>query len=939
MKLNLAKEPALLIAVVLLMGLLFYRLDAEPVALRGRKKGETLELMQSALPDVARAKPSGAVSTPDVARDLFVEPSDTRPLPPLDWIDPPRPELPAIFPPLEPGPTPARYGAFLRRNLTHSADGVAAASELTLPEFDDGFGSDSSRPSKSGVRAALRELGKLSGVDEEEDASETPAERSARRASYRRLYDWLELGGAITIYGSIENENRYEFFLDERNNDPILFQQIDPLTGRESFPGQAPISYEQERLTEVGLALNRSNELELHSRELQLQGSTQREVLAFAARCLESRLEAPRALDLARAALLPLAEQIKNDPAPRLALARCYEAGFDFEAAFVEYRALLEEFGEHPEVHVRFAELELRCLLYESAESRLLEAIRLDRTAWRAHWILAGLYETRCEWGPALEHYGAANRHMAEELESLAVRVAARTDLAGALLAHGDVRGAVAELETAKRLDPLHQETLAALIHCAILDPAAVGLELLEGSERALEAWLKPVWDVVEERLNDDEAYGLRFDLLMALGSWNLEHGQLSEAKTRLEEAAIADPLRAHLALRAGSYLAEAAGLENDAMEFVELALEASPGDAWSMYQRGRLLAHVGDFDTAKESFEAALEQDLDFDDALVAIGELLLYEGEYDNASRYLERALSREPDRAEVHTLAGLVRLRAGSFLEALTAFETALGLDSEDPVALGGKAWATYRTGNAAEALILFAQLDDSRRELSDEDAHRVWAREQIARITDHLEKVAWGDGFGRTVIRNGWQVDEGSGPLVQLEGESVKLVGTFARSGKTRLYREYPAGSFVSVEASLWIPAGAPVRGGLFVARERRRQRTWTTESEVSIARHFDGALEVRIERSATKEPETLKTNEIEFPTGRWARVRIERTGTQEEPTVDVFLEEIPVVVGADFPQLGRGGQPLRVGVFVEGETGREANLRIDDVVVVYRELGQ
>lgn len=939
MKFNLAKEPALLIAVVLMMGLMFYRLDAEPTALRGRKKGETLELVQSALPDVARAKPSAAESAPEFARDLFVEPSDTRPLPPLDWNDPPRPELPAIFPPLEPGPTPARYGAFLRRNLTRGAEGTLAVSELSLPEFDDELESGSTRPTESGVRAALRDLGKLRGVDEEEDASETPAERSARRASYRRLYDWLELGGAITIYGSIENENRYEFFLDERNTDPILFQQIDPLTGRESFPGQAAISYEQERVTEIGLALNRSNELELRSRELKRRGSTQREVLAFAARCLESRLEAPRALDLARAALLPLVDQIKNDPAPRLALARCYEAGFDFEAAFVEYRALLEEFGEHPEVYVRFAELELRCLLFESAESRLLEAIRLDRTAWRAHWILGRLYEARSEWGAALEHFRAANQHMAEELESLDVRVAVRTDLAGALLAHGDVRGAVAELETAKRLDPLHQETLAALIHSAILDPAAVGLEPVGGSESALEAWLKPVWDVVEERPNDGEAIGLRFDLLMALGLWHLEQGNLDDARTRFAEAATANPLRAYLPLRAGSYLAEAAGLEDDAMQSIELALDANPRDAWSMYQRGRLLARVGDLDAAKQSFEAALEQDLDFDDALVAIGELLLYEGEYDDASRYLERALSREPDRAEVHTLAGLVRLRAGSFLEALTAFETALRFDSEDPVALGGKAWATYRTGNPAEALILLAQLDDSRREFSDEDAHRMWAREQIARITDHLEKVAWSDGFGRTVIRNGWQVDEGSGPLVQLEGESVKLAGTFTRSGKTRLYREYPAGSFVSVEASIWIPAGAPVRGGLFVARERRRQRTWTTESEVSIARHFDGALEVRIERSATKEPETLKTNEIEFPTGRWARVRIERTGTPEEPTVDVFLEEIPVVVGADFPQLGRGGQPLRVGVFVEGETGREANLRIDNVVVVYRELGQ
>ena len=944
MRVSLAKEPALLLVVVLIVGFMFYRLEVEPAALRGRKSGETLEFVQAAVPDVARAKPdSAAAARRSRVRDLFAEPSDTRPLPPLEWSDPPRPELAAIFPPPVPGPGPSLYGRFLRRQIERAEGGQAAGEELSLPDFEEDFdasGTSSSRPSRSGVRDALRELGKLSNVEAEVDSSESPAERSARRASYRRLYDWLELGGAITIYGSIENEDPYALFLDDRNEQPILFQQIDPLTGRESFPGQAPISYSLERISELGLALNRTNELELLSRELRIQGSTQREVLQFAAYCLESRLEAPRALELAREALVPLVAAVPDDPEPRLALARAHEAGFEFEAAFIEYRALLAEFPENPEVRVRMAELELRCLLFASAEARLKEALGLDRTAWRAHWVLGRLYADRGQWDLALTHRRAAVRHMAEELESVETRVAVRVDLAGALLQSGDVRAAAAELETAKRLDPLHQETLAALIYCALLDPSAVSLVPSVGSaEDALETWLQPIQDQADDESSGDETFGLRFDLLMALASWNLDKGDLGAARARLDAATRADPLRASLPHRADSYLAELAGLEDEALQSVELALEAKPRDAWSMYQRGRLLASDGDLQGAKQSFEAALAEDLDFDDALIAMGELLLREGENDDASRYLERALDREPERVELHTLSGLVRLRSGAFFEALASFERALELDSANPVALGGKAFGTYRTGNAEEALILLAQLDDSRRGFSEEDPHRVWAREQIARITDHLEKVAWSDGFGRTVLRNGWQVDEGSGPLVLLEEETVELSGSFTRSGRARLYREYPANSFVSIEASLRIPAGSPVRAGLFVARERRRQRTWTTESEVSIARHPDGELEVSVERSATKDSETLKTSELEFPTGRWVRVRIERTGTAEEPTVDVYLEEIPVVVGADFPELGRGGQPLRVGVFVEGETGRSADLRVDDVLVVYREQAQ
>ena len=943
MKMSLAKEPALLIGVALIIGVLFLRLDAEPASLRGRKKAEALELQESRLPDVARAKPRTAGNEAGAStRDLFVQPSDTRPLPPLDWIDPPRAELAAIFPPLDPGPAPALFGEFLRREMVRIDSNASGATNLALPVFDDLLDSGRGGSDTNGVRSALRELGKRIG-SEEEDATLSPAERAAQRASYRRVYDWIELSGAITIYGSIENEDRFGLFLDERSAAPVVFRQINPTTGQESFPGQPPIPYEQERLTEIGLALNRNNELELRSRRLKMLGSTQREVLAFAEYCLESRLAAPRAMQLAQEALLPLIEAVPDDPAPRLALARTFEADFEFEAAFIEVRALLEEFPENPEIYVAFAELELRCLLVESAEEHLLAALRLDRTSSRAHWVLGRMYGKRGETELALNHLEAAQRHMAEELEPLTVRVEVRTDLAGALLARGEMEAAARELEIARRLDPLDQETLAALIHCAIIDPALVGITApargAGDTEAALETWLQPISDVVRERESSDDSLGLRFELLMAIGLWDLEHGDASSAQTRFTAAAAADPLRAHFASRALSYLFETVGDLERAMSLIEEALEGNPSDAWSLYQRGRLQILSGDLDGAQASFEAALEQDLDFDDALVALGELLLEDGAYNNASRYLERALSRESGRAEVHTLEGLVRLRSGSFFEALASFERALDLRFDDPVALGGKAWATYRTGNSAEALILLAQLDDSRRAFSEEDAHRLWAREQIARITDHLEKVAWGDGFARTVIRNGWQVDEGAGPLVGLEGETVRLSGVFSRAGKTRIYREYPAGSFVSIEASVWIPAGAPIRAGLFVARERRRQRVWTTESGVSIARHSDGALEVRIERSATTEPETLKTNEIEFPTGRWVRVRIERTGTVEEPTVDVFLAGVPVVVGAGFPQLGRGGQPLRVGVFAEGETGREVDLKLDDVVVVYRELGQ
>ncbi len=894
MKRLLSREILVLVATIGILALSFSSLADEPPALRGTRRSASPELVRYPAPDPRRVLPApratGSNGSESLPRDLFLPPSDTRPLAPLAFEEPPRPPLDALAPPTVPGLAPALWGRFLRRR-------IEPTDELRL---------DAGPGEPAGLAAS-----------EPGDATD----RTAELLSNKSLYDWIRLTSLVTLFGSIVNEDRYGLFYPGREEDPVLFVQVDPETGRERFPGQAPIAYERERVAELGLARTRANEIELRYRGMDgdVTPGSFPERLAFAQRCIDTRHEVPRALELALDVYEELAEFDPEDPAPGIGLARTFEAMFDFESAFTQYEVLLERFPHKADVHVALASLEERCLLLDSAEARLREAVRVERTSWNAHWALGRTLLARGRTEDALEHLKTASRHAPEDPGLLAVRGAMRLDLARAWVRMGRIDSAQLELDDARRLDPGNTEAMAAQLSCAVLEG---------GSGESIRR------DIAQNAEPD----GLEFDLLLALGLHELAEGRLTGAHAFLLDAAEDDPLRAPLAWRALSFLFEVAGSTEEAWRYAELAHEGDPLDPWTLFQRGRLLAQGDDLEGAREAFEAALELELDFDEALLALGDVAFRTGRHDEAERYLERAAERLRERPEVFSLRGANALARSHFHDARAAFRRTAELDPDDPVARGGLAWCAYRTGAPEEALVQLAELEDSRRDFPEDDPHRAWARRQVARLSDHLAKVEWDDGFERARLRNAWQVEEGAGPVVELADGEVRIEGAFTRSGRSRLFREYASDQFVSFEARLWIGSESAVRAGLFVGRERRRQHTFETTSEASLARHKDGALEVHLQRSSSDEGEVLKTDEVKFPTDRWVTVRIERGGDEEEPTVNVFLDDVLLVGGVLLPELWRSSRALRVGAFVEGDTGRRALLRLDDVRVVYREEG-
>jgi hypothetical protein len=321
-------------------------------------------------------------------------------------------------------------------------------------------------------------------------------------------------------------------------------------------------------------------------------------------------------------------------------------------------------------------------------------------------------------------------------------------------------------------------------------------------------------------------------------------------------------------------------------------------------------------------------------------MGEIQYRRGENAAAERYLERALALDPKLANVAALRGLNYLGLQSVGDAEKAFQAALAIEKDQPTAQNGLAWCRYLRGETQEALTQLAEVDDRRRNLPETEPHRAWARAQLARIQDHIEKFAWTDRFERTDLMNGWQRDERAGPQFSIHDGMVTRSGAFNRQdGLARMFQERGAGSFVSFEARVTIHSESQARVGVFVSRETERSGEITFEAEVTVSRNPEpgkNTIQTRVAKRGEEELEYTDVAGFDWKPDVPVVVRIERIGESSDSKVRLFVDGFPVLDGKAVPNLGRTTNALRIGLFARGGVGRKVLVDMDDVEIVARE---
>ena len=211
--------------------------------------------------------------------------------------------------------------------------------------------------------------------------------------------------------------------------------------------------------------------------------------------------------------------------------------------------------------------------------------------------------------------------------------------------------------------------------------------------------------------------------------------------------------------------------------------------------------------------------------------------------------------------------------------------------------------------------------------------------MKRIADHEEKEVWSDRYERRQLKNGWSTEEAAGPEVFLDGGQLVVRGTFKQNGITRFWRELAAPDFVSIEMDVTVAAENNARVGVFVALERRRGAGVIEQRGlVSAAREKNGSLAVVMMDTARSDLPWEDVPDVDvpwWPAGRAVRIRLERVGEGSDAFGRISVDGIVVRDGFPVRRLSTSSGHLKLGLFVEGQTGLPADVVVDDVEMVYR----
>lgn len=156
------------------------------------------------------------------------------------------------------------------------------------------------------------------------------------------------------------------------------------------------------------------------------------------------------------------------------------------------------------------------------------------------------------------------------------------------------------------------------------------------------------------------------------------------------------------------------------AVELYERALAARPDSVQTEVALGTALVQTGDWQRARQRFQAAVEQDGTYADARYDLGAMDLLHEEFTDAERQFRALVAADADDVAARNGLGSALLGAGRTDEARVEFSAALKLDGRSFEALFNLARLEAAAGRSNEAIALLRRAEAERP--GDADTHR-------------------------------------------------------------------------------------------------------------------------------------------------------------------------------------------------------------------------
>lgn len=887
---NLRKEQVLLLATVAVGALVFKSMAGDDLPSKAftfdKAKVEAAPLPE--LPLAAAIEPAAP------ARNWFLEPSETKPLPPRELPFPARPPLHVIGLPLAVGPDLA-WGQLL------------AISGEVVDAGDAPATAGSAEPASPTSTNAAASPAAASPAAVQEPQAEDRLERLSR--TYDRV--WNTANQRTPLIGRVIYQGD-RFALEEPGFDfssaDIWLQQ---LNSREELQPKFKLD---RNVSRIRLAESLENEIQRKKRRVPATGGQ------------EQRAELVRwLLERGRDNASVYDEALQQAK-------RCFEdsknrAGLQLLATVLRARG---ELGKEFE-------------LYQTLPPEL-------QGSWSQYLGLG-----RMKWQLGLDADAESDLHRAVAAAASDPSPLPRAMLADFLRTHGDPEQAALEMKQALKLaSMLPAEERPAMATPAVACLLAVGevaaardaLAQLGVASPYLQGAIAYAGGQPDAALAAfEQAAGTAEAMPALLGSaaCQLQKGDFAAAQTALQTVVAQAPLLRHRALCGLALLYLKTGKREEALTSLDRAQEAAPGDLYALYLRARVLRDHGLLQPAQEALTELLRQRDDFvyavaeraclHEQLAQVTTDLVQAEHFLAARRYADRAVALAPRPVlELIELQARLRFAAADLAAAAESFEQARQAatsDADKLYARAGQILIDYRRNHVDEAR---EQLEQMKNDLVKDQPMHAWAEARLHDIDVHSKKEQLDDRFDRSQLGSVWQQPEGT--MAQIDAGKVRFAGELQRQEESlhRVGAVKKAGNFLAAEVVMTLGTGNPpsLRAGLRLEVPSAGQAGGNVFQAWLGVR--DGKTLLRVE-DGREDPQTFELPNLDVAAGKPQRLRFEllpRNEQQKQLSLLCYWNNVPVhePIGLKSVNQGGGGE-LKTVLFVGGNRGSKVDVAFDD----------